>query len=43
MTKPKLKHRFTNVNGSVSLNELEIVSVSNKKYFTVQLCIKSNT
>ena len=38
----KLTHRFENVNGSVSVEELEIISVSKKKYDEVLLCIKSN-
>lgn len=38
----KLIHRFKDVTGSVTPQELEIVSVSKKKYRSVVLCIKGN-
>ncbi len=38
----ELKHKFENVSGNISMDELEIVSVSKDKYATVDLCIKSN-
>ncbi len=38
----ELKHRFEGVTGSISIDELEIISVSKKKYAEVYLCIKSN-
>ena len=38
----ELKHKFKNVIGSISVDELKIVSVSSQKHATVKLCIKSN-
>ena len=38
----EVSHKFENVIGSISIKELEIISVSNKKDATVNLCIKAN-
>lgn len=38
----EIKHRFENVEGNITLDELEIISVSSKKNVKVDLCIKSN-
>ena len=38
----ELKHKFAFVEGSVNLNELEIVSVASKKNAVVGLCIRAN-
>ena len=38
----EIEHRFNNVSGSVSIDELKIVSVSKPKYASVELCIKAD-
>jgi hypothetical protein len=38
----ELIHKFENVTGTTSLEELKIITVSSKKNATVSLCIKLN-
>jgi len=40
--KTELVHRFKFVEGSCSIDEIEMISVAGKKHATVDLCIKSN-
>jgi len=40
--KKDITHKFENVTGSISLDEIEIIAVSSKKNARVDLCIKAN-